>query len=150
MDFVTTFLIVTSSAFINAMANSLISLKIQDPEKLKELQQQVKDYREQLQAAKKVSDTKILKSLEKKKRYIDSLSGDVSSITMKQTLASVAITIVTFYLMLWLIPADRTIAVLSTVLLNPSDGLIQLNTVYWFMISTFFFSTASRKLFGQV
>jgi len=150
MDFVTTLLVVTASAFVNALGNSLISVKIQDPGKLKELQRQVKDYREQIEAAKKVSDTKILKSLEKKKRYIDSLSSEVSSITLKQTLASLGVTIATFYLLLWLIPTEQTVAVISTHLLNPEDGLIKLNTVYWFMVSTIFFSTATRKLFGLV
>jgi len=150
MDFVTCLLLVTASAFINAVGNSLISMKIQDPEKLKELQLQVKDYREQINAAKKVSDTKILKALEKKKKYIDSLSNEVSSITLKQTLASLAVTIATFYVIIWLIPTDQTVAVISTHLLNPEDGLIKLNTVYWFMISTFFFQTAARKLFGLI
>jgi uncharacterized membrane protein (DUF106 family) len=148
MDFVTSLLIVTAAAFINATANSLIAVKIQNPAKLKELQQQVKDYREQLEAAKKVSDTKLLKSLEKRKRYIDTLSNEVSSATLKQSLASISVTIVSFYLMLWLVPAGQTVALISTHLLNPGDGLIKLDTVVWFMVSTIFFSTATRKLFG--
>jgi uncharacterized membrane protein (DUF106 family) len=148
MDFITSILLVTGAAIFNAAGNSFLSVKITDPEKLKKLQQETKDYREQLEAAKKASDTKVLKSLEKRRKYIEMLSNETSSALLKQTLASLAITLVAFYLMLWLIPQGTTVAYMSTYLWNPEDGLIALDSVLWFVVTTSYFSIVTRKLFG--
>ncbi|HYA21684.1 MAG TPA: EMC3/TMCO1 family protein [Thermoproteota archaeon] len=148
MDFITTLLLVTGAAIFNSVGNTLLSAKITDPEKLKRLQQETKDYREQLDAAKKASDMKVMKSLEKRKKYIEMLSNEISSALLKQTLASLAITLVAFYLVLWLIPQTDMVAYVSTYLWNPEDGLIGLNSVYWFVVTTSYFSIVSRKVLG--
>jgi uncharacterized membrane protein (DUF106 family) len=150
MDFISSLLLVTGAAVFNAAANTFLSVKISNPEKLKRLQQEAKDYREQLDAAKKASDTKVMKSLEKRKKYIEMLSNEVSSATLKQTLASLAVTLVAFYLMLWLIPQGTTVAYVSTYLWNPGDGLVGLDSVFWFVVTTSYFSIVTRKLFGMV
>jgi len=148
MDLAGPLLVVAALAFVNAFGHTLASVKLFNPEKLRALQEEVKDYREQLEAAKKSSDTKLLKSLEKRKKYIDTLSSDVSSATLKQTMASLAITLSVFYFMLWLYPQGQVVAIIPTYLINPQDGLIMLDPVFWFMISTMFFSTAARKALG--
>ena len=148
MDFIISLLLVTGAAVFNSTANTFLSVKISDPEKLKKLQQETKDYREQLEAAKKASDTKVLKSLEKRKKYIEMLSNETSSALLKQTLASLAITLVAFYLMLWLIPQGTTVAYMSTYLWNPQDGLVSLDSVLWFVVTTSYFSLMTRKVFG--
>jgi len=148
MDFFSSLLLVTGAGIFNATVNTFLSVKISSPEKLRRLQEEVKDYREQLEAAKKASDTKVMKSLEKRRKYIDTLSNEVSSATLKQTLASLAITLVAFYLVMWLIPQGSPVAYLSTYLWNPQDGLASLDPVLWFMVTTFYFSIVSRKVFG--
>jgi len=148
MDFVSSLLLVTFLALVNAIGNTLVSAKIYRPENLRKLQEEVKEYKEQLEAAKKISDAKLMKSLEKRKIYIDTLSKEVSQATLKQTLASLAITLVTFYSMIWLLPQGTVVAVVSTHLWNVQEGLIKLDYVLWFMLSTIFFSTATRKAMG--
>jgi len=148
MDFITALLLVTGAAIFNAVSNTFLSVKISDPEKIKTLQQETKDYREQLDAAKKASDTKVMKSLEKRRKYIEMLSNEISSALLKQTLASLAVTLVAFYLVIWVVPQDLIVAYVSTYLWNPGDGLIGLNSVYWFVVTTSYFSIVSRKLWG--
>ena len=148
MDFISALLLVTGAAVFNAAGNTLLSVKISNPEKLKRLQQETKDYREQLEAAKKASDTKVMKSLEKRKKYIEMLSNETSSALLKQTLASLAVTLVAFYLIMWLAPQGTTVAYISTYLWNPEDGLVGLDSVMWFVVTTSYFSILSRKVFG--
>jgi len=146
MDPSTTLLIVTGAALVGSVGQTVISVKIGDPEKLRELQGQLKDYLSDLEAAKKSSDKKLLKQMEKKKKYMDTLQSEVSNATMKMTILSSVFALLIFAGLYYLFNPEQGIAYLSTYLWEAGSGLVNLTIFYWYIVSSFYFSTIVRKL----
>mgnify|MGYP001035185959 CR=1 FL=1 len=146
MDPSTTLLIVTGAALVGSVGQTVISVKIGDPEKLRELQGQLKDYLSDLEAAKKSSDKKLLKQMEKKKKYMDTLQSEVSNATMKMTILSSVFALLIFAGLYYLFNPEQGIAYLSTYLWEAGSGLVNLTIIYWYIVSSFYFSTIVRKL----
>jgi len=146
MDPSTTLLIVTGAALVGSVGQTVISVKIGDPKKLRELQGQLKDYLSDLEAAKKSSDKKLLKQMEKKKKYMDTLQSEVSNATMKMTMLSSVFALLIFAGLYYLFNPEQGIAYLSTYLWEAGSGLVNLTIIYWYIVSSFYFSTIVRKL----
>jgi len=146
MDPLTGLLVATLASLIGAIGQSVISMKTVDPQKLKTLQGELKDYFSDLEAAKKSSDKKLLKQIEKRKKYMDSLQSEVSNATLKMSLFSMFFVFAIFYGLNYLYQPDENVAFLSTYLLNEADGLLKLGYYYWYIISAMFFSIVVRKI----
>jgi len=145
MDPMTSLMIITFASLVGAIGQTIIYLKTVSPEKLKTLQGEVRDYFSQLEAAKKSSDKKLLKQLEKKKKYMDSLQGELSSATMKQSLLSMVFALLIFYGLYSFFKPGQEVAFLSTYFLTP-DGIQTLDFILWYALSSLFFSLLVRKI----
>ena len=145
MDPMTSLMIITFASLVGAIGQTIIYLKTVSPEKLKTLQGEVRDYFSQLEAAKKSSDKKLLKQLEKKKKYMDSLQGELSSATMKQSLLSMVFALLIFYGLYNVFKPGQEVAFLSTYFLTP-DGIQTLDFILWYALSSLFFSLLVRKI----
>lgn len=146
MDPSTSLLIVTAAALVGSIAQTVISVKTVDPKKLQALQGQLKDYLSDLEAAKKSSDKKLLKQIEKKKKYMDSLQSEVSNATMKMGLFSSVFSILIFAGLYYIFNPEQGIAYISTYLWEEGAGIVKLTIFYWYIVCSFYFSTIVRKL----
>lgn len=144
-------IIIALISLINVVLQTLISKKFMDPKKLKQLNEELKEYSSALDAAKKAGDKKLLKQLEKKEKYIHSLQNEVTKATTYQMLLSLVLTFIVFYLLSYLYKPQLPVAFIPTFLILPSkdSNLISLDFILWFMVSSIFFSIVVRKLFGM-
>lgn len=144
-------IVIAIISFINVVLQTLISRKFIDPKKLKQLNEELKEYTSAIDAAKKAGDKKLLRQLEKKEKYINSLQSEVTKATTYQMLLSLALTLVVFYLLSYLYKPQVPVAFIPTFLVFPSkeSNFVSLDYILWFMVSSIFFSVIVRKLLGM-
>jgi uncharacterized membrane protein (DUF106 family) len=148
MDPATSLLVVTGAAVIASIGQTFISVKTVDPRKLQTLQAELRDYFSDLEAAKKSSDKKLLKQIEKKKKYMDSLQSEVSNSTLKMSLFTMVFALAIFVGLYYLYKPGESVAFLSTYLWDETAGAIKLDYLWWYVVANLFFSTVVRKIMG--
>jgi len=140
--------VVAVVSFVNVVLQTLISKKFTDPNKLKQYSEELKEYTAALEAAKKSKDKKLLKQLEKRKKYISTLESEIRRSTTYQLIVSLILSLAVFYLLSYLFKPGEPIAFISTYLIWPPSEIVKLDFILWFIISSFFFSIVVRKIFG--
>ena len=144
-------IVIAIISFVNVVLQTLISKKFMDPKKLKQLNEELKEYTSALEAAKKAGDKKLLKQLEKKEKYVSSLQSEITKATTYQMLLSLALTLIVFYMLSYLYKPQVPVAFIPTFLIFPSkdSNFVSLDYILWFIISSIFFSVIVRKLLGM-
>lgn len=147
MDIPTSMLFVLLASLISSIGQLVIAVKSVDPKKLKDLQTEIKEYFSELEAARRSSDKKLLRQLEKRKKYMDSLQSEVSKATMKRSLLSMAFTLSIFAILYYMFKPGVDMAFISTYFITNQSRKVQgLDFILWYAVCSLFFTLIIRKI----
>lgn len=141
-------LLVTLLSLGSSIIQTILTVRFANPKILKSIGAEIKSYKEEQQTAKKLSDKKMLKALEKRAPYIRQRESRISSMQMRLLVSGVGVSLIVFWLATALFGMSTIIAIIPASAIQGKDP-IEVNVLVWFTISTLFFSTITRKVTGS-
>jgi len=141
-------LLVTLLSLISSIIQTILTVWFANPKIINSISAEIKSYKEEQQTAKKLSDKKMLKALEKRAPYIRQRESRVSSMQMKLLVSGVVVSLIIFWLATALFGLSTTIAIVPAPVIQGKDPIL-VNVLVWFTICTLFFSSIARKVSGS-
>jgi len=140
-------LVVVLVSFAMSFVQTMLNIKFANPKLVREISQEVKGFKTELESAKKLGDKKALRALEKRAAYMKQQEEKLSSMQLKLTSLSFATSLAVFWALSFSLRLTDNAAVLPAPLLWGSDPT-SINTLLWFLISSVYMSLLVRRAFG--
>ncbi|MEM2920686.1 MAG: EMC3/TMCO1 family protein [Candidatus Bathyarchaeia archaeon] len=140
-------LVIVLVSFLMSLVQTLLNIKFANPRLVKEISQEVKSFKTELESAKKLGDKRALRALEKRAAYMKQREDKLSSMQLRLTLFSFATSLTVFWALSFFLKLSANAAVLPASLLWGSD-FTPINALLWFLISSLYTSIMVRRAFG--
>lgn len=134
-------------AFGMSLLQTLLNIRFANPKLVKEISQEIRSFKAELQSARKLGDKRALRTLEKRAAYMRQREEKLTSMQLRLTLLSFATSMAVFWALWITLRMSVDAAVLPAPLLWGKDST-PVNALIWFLISSVYASMVVRRAFG--